>query len=46
MIEPRALPPLPDPLPGQSRLRRRLADRPALRDDLPAGHYPGPGPAG
>jgi hypothetical protein len=34
MIEPRALTPLPDPLPGQSRLRRRLADRPALRDDL------------
>ena len=34
MIEPRALTQLPDPLPGQSRLRRRLADRPALRDDL------------
>ncbi len=34
MIEPRALTPRPDPLPGQSRLRRRLADRLALRDDL------------
>jgi hypothetical protein len=34
MIEPRELTPLPDPLPGQSRLRRRLADRLALRDDL------------
>jgi hypothetical protein len=34
MTEPRELTPLPDPLPGQSRLRRRLADRSALRDDL------------
>jgi hypothetical protein len=34
MIEPRQLTPPPDPLPGQSRLRRRLAGRPALRDDL------------
>ena len=34
MIEPRELTPRPDPLPVQSRLRRRLADRPALRDDL------------
>ena len=34
MIEPRELTPPPDPLPGQSRLRRRLADRLALRDDL------------
>jgi hypothetical protein len=34
MTEPRKLTPLPDPLPGQSRLRRRLAGRSALRDDL------------
>jgi hypothetical protein len=34
MTEPHALTPPPDPLPGQSRLRRRLADRLALRDDL------------
>jgi hypothetical protein len=34
MIEPRALTPRPDPLPGLTRLRRRLADRLALRDDL------------
>ena len=34
MIEPRELTPRPGPLPGQSRLRRRLADRLALRDDL------------
>jgi hypothetical protein len=34
MTEPRELTPRPDPLPGQSRLRRRLADRLALRDDL------------
>ena len=34
MIEPRELTPLPDPLPGLTRLRRRLADRLALRDDL------------
>jgi len=34
MTEPRALTPLPDPLPGLTRLRRRLADRLALRDDL------------
>jgi hypothetical protein len=34
MIEPRELTPRPDPLPGLSRLRRRLADRSALRDDL------------
>jgi hypothetical protein len=30
----RELTPLPDPLPGLRRLRRRLADRVALRDDL------------
>jgi hypothetical protein len=34
MITPRGLTPPPDPLPGQARLRRRLADRLALRDDL------------
>ncbi|MCW3819200.1 hypothetical protein ONA91_32640 [Micromonospora sp. DR5-3] len=34
MIEPKPLVPLPDPLPGLLRLRRRLADRTALRDDL------------
>jgi hypothetical protein len=34
MTEPRKLTPLPDPLPALSRLRRRLADRLALRDDL------------
>jgi hypothetical protein len=34
MISPRELTPLPDPLPGLTRLRRRLADRTALRDDL------------
>lgn len=34
MTVPRELSPRPDPLPGQSRLRLRLADRLALRDDL------------
>ena len=34
VIQPRLLPPTPDPLPGLSRLRRRLGDRLALRDDL------------
>jgi hypothetical protein len=34
MTVPRELSPRPDPLPGQSQLRRRLADRLALRDDL------------
>ena len=34
VILPRLLPPPPDPLPGLSRLRRRLGDRLALRDDL------------
>jgi hypothetical protein len=34
MSEPAELTPLPAPPPGQSRLRRRLADRLALRDDL------------
>jgi hypothetical protein len=34
MIEPQELTPLPGPLPGLTRLRRRLADRLALRDDL------------
>jgi hypothetical protein len=34
MSEPRELTPLPGPPPGLARLRRRLADRLALRDDL------------
>lgn len=34
MTSVRELTPLPDPLPGLQRLRRRLADRVALRDDL------------
>ncbi|WP_331755551.1 hypothetical protein [Streptomyces sp. NBC_01643] len=32
--EPAPLVPLPDPLPGLTRLRRRLGDRTALRDDV------------
>lgn len=45
-IEPRDLIPLPDPLPGLARLRRRLADRYALRDDLLARLAEIPTPAG
>ncbi|WP_426503078.1 hypothetical protein ACPPVO_36400 [Dactylosporangium sp. McL0621] len=44
--EPRDLIPLPEPLPGLARLRRRLADRGALRDDLLARLAEMPTPAG
>ncbi|MGW5672490.1 hypothetical protein, partial [Micromonospora sp. NPDC003776] len=44
--EPRELTPRPDPPPGLSRLRRRLADRPDFRDALLAGIAGTPGGTG
>ncbi|MEU8262928.1 hypothetical protein AB0C02_20150 [Micromonospora sp. NPDC048999] len=44
--EPRELTPRPDPPPGLSRLRRRLADRHDFRDALLAGIAGTPGPGG
>jgi hypothetical protein len=46
MIEPRDLVPLPPPGPGLTRLRRRLADRTALRDALLAALAETPEPDG